>query len=76
MSIPYSKGWSATVDGQKAEILCGNYMFMAVPLTEGHHEIEFEYCSPGLKLGIAVSIASWAIFLIHIIRYRKRRYEK
>jgi len=76
MSIPYSKGWSATVDGQKAEILRGNYMFMAVPLTEGHHEVEFEYCSPGLKTGLLVSIVSVLVFISMLLYDRKNNRNK
>lgn len=76
MSIPYSKGWTATVDGQKAEILRGNYMFMAVPLTEGHHEVEFEYCSPGLKTGLLVSIVSVLVFISMLLYDRKNNRNK
>lgn len=73
MSIPYSKGWTATVDGKKVEILRGNYMFMAVPLSSGHHDIEFTYCSPGIKLGIVVSIISLVIFTALLIQDRVKK---
>lgn len=63
VSVPYSAGWSATVDGEKAEILRGNYMFMALPLSAGYHEIEFNYCSPGLKVGAVVSVISIAVLV-------------
>jgi len=65
VSVPYSKGWSAFVDGKKVEILRGNYMFMAIPLKSGHHEIELRYCSPGIKLGALVSLGS--IFLLVVL---------
>ncbi len=58
LSIPYSSGWSAKVDGQEVNILSGNYTFMALPLTAGHHDIEFTYCTPGLRAGIAVALLS------------------
>lgn len=73
ISIPYSKGWSAKVDGQPVEILRGNIMFMAIPLEAGYHEIEFYYFTPGLKLGIACSLTSGIIVAIMLIRNRKRR---
>lgn len=50
MSIPYSHGWTAKVDGQPVEILRGNIMFMALPLSAGHHELEFLYCTPGFEI--------------------------
>lgn len=73
MSIPHSKGWSATVDGEKVEILRGNYMFMAIPLSAGHHDIEFSYCSPGLKLGAGVSVISLGIVIGMLVIDRKKR---
>lgn len=77
MSIPYSKGWSATVDGQKTEILRGNYMFMAVPLTTGHHEIEFTYCSPGLKIGLSVFTISVVFLILQLLYFKKyKRWKK
>lgn len=75
MSIPYSKGWKASVDGKRTEILRGNYMFMVLPLTEGHHEIEFTYCSPGLKIGALFSAFSLCI-LTSLLLYDKRRKRK
>lgn len=72
MSIPYSKGWSAKVDGKPAEILRGNIMFMALPLEAGHHEIEFTYCTPGLRLGCLLSLFSVILLIVHYRRGRKR----
>lgn len=71
MSIPYSRGWSAKVDGQPMQILRGNIMFMALPLVSGHHEIEFTYCTPGLKIGIWITIISIIILVLCIFRDRK-----
>lgn len=73
MSIPYSKGWSAKVDGKPVEILRGNIMFMAIPLEAGYHEIEFTYFTPGLKLGIVCSLTSGIIVAAMLIRDRRRR---
>lgn len=73
MSIPYSKGWSAKVDGEPAEILRGNIMFMALPLKEGYHEVEFTYCTPGLRAGAAISVISFSILSLHIFLDRKKR---
>lgn len=76
MSIPFSKGWSAKVDGEPVEILRGNIMFMAIPLEAGYHEIEFNYFTPGLKLGIVCSLISGTIVVVMLIRNRKRRKAK
>lgn len=72
VSVPYSNGWSATVDGEKVEILRGNYMFMAIPLKTGHHEICFKYCSPGIRLGAVISVLSACIIAGMLFYDRKR----
>ncbi|MDO4343202.1 MAG: YfhO family protein [Eubacteriales bacterium] len=56
LSIPYDGGWSAYVDGKKQKILKANYMFSAVPLEAGRHEILLVYRTPGLGVGLALCI--------------------
>lgn len=72
VSIPYSREWSAMVDGEKTKILRGNYMFMAIPLKEGHHDIELSYCPPGIKTGIVISLFCVSIIVSMLIRDRKK----
>ncbi|WP_371298192.1 YfhO family protein [Paraeggerthella sp.] len=55
LSVPYSKGWTATVDGKPAEIKRANTAFMALELEPGHHEIELRYLTPGLREGMILS---------------------
>ena len=68
ISIPYSSGWKAKVDGKSTEILRGNTMFMAIPLTAGFHEIVLNYTTPGLVPGIVISVISFLLFLYFILR--------
>lgn len=72
LSIPYSKGWSAYVDGNKTEILRGNVMYMALPLEAGTHHIILKYRTPLLNAGCLVSVIAILIF-IGIIIMNKRR---
>lgn len=51
ISLPYSKGFTAYVDGEKAELKQANTMYMALELSEGEHEIKLVYCTPWLKEG-------------------------
>lgn len=51
-------GWRAVVDGRPAEVLRANYLFQAVRLAPGAHEVELVYEQPRLRLGGAVSGAS------------------
>ncbi len=73
VSVPYSKGWTATVDGEEAEILKGNYMFMCLPLTAGHHDVAFHYCTPGIKLGAVVSVASLCVVAGMLVCKRRKK---
>ncbi|MCI8992675.1 MAG: YfhO family protein [Eubacterium sp.] len=72
LSIPYSDGWTAFVDGKETDILKANYAFMALDLDAGEHEIELRYRTPGLKTGIAVSCAG-VVAVVLIVWFRKRK---
>ena len=73
VTVPNSSGWTATVDGKRKEILRGNFMFMALPLTEGTHDIVFTYCSPGIKAGLLISILSMVTVGGIYIRYHRKK---
>jgi uncharacterized membrane protein YfhO len=72
MTIPYSKGWSAYVDGEKTELLQANVMYMALPLEAGEHTIKLVYKSPLLKLGICISILAFLLFVCFVIFSEKQ----
>lgn len=55
LSLPYSKGWSAYVDGKKVDIIRANIAFSGIMLEPGHHEIQLSFCTPYLKMGILIS---------------------
>ena len=62
-SVPYESGWSATVNGQPAEILTVNVGFMAVKCpAEEDVSIRFDYETPGLRYGLYIS--GGALFLL------------
>ena len=77
LTIPYSEGWTAYVDGVKTPIEKVNVMFMGLRLTSGHHTITLRYETPGLRLGLLITCAGaallilWAI-LSHIARRRAK----
>lgn len=76
LSIPYSKGWSATVDGKKAELYQANIMYMGLPLKAGHHSIELRYETPGRRLGWMLTGGGVVIALSYgVVRRRKKSRE-
>ncbi len=67
-SVPYEKGWSATVNGKKVDISRANIGFMAVRAEGGlDNTIRFTYKTPGLLIGAIISIISIILFLIYRI---------
>ena len=72
VTIPYSDGWSAKVDGQNAKIYKANGMFMGIFMTPGEHKVELNYMTPGLKMGSVISLAGWAA--LAILALLRRRY--
>ncbi len=69
LSVPYSKGWSAYVDGEETQILKADTMYMALVLDEGEHNIELVYHTPYLKAGICLSALGFAGFAGYIVFY-------
>ncbi|MDD6893108.1 MAG: YfhO family protein, partial [Lactobacillus sp.] len=55
-SIPYSTGWTATVDGKKATLLRTNQAFVGLRLPAGTHHVVLHYHVPGLALGCKISL--------------------
>ncbi len=75
-SIPYSKGWSAYVDGEKADLIQADVMYMAVPVSAGEHTITLKYHTPGLKAGCIISLVSFIILLIYYLYTKKYKENK
>ncbi len=65
-SVPFDKGWSATVNGKPVEIEKVNSGFMAVKVDEGESRIRFTYITPGLTDGLEITAITAIIFLIYI----------
>ena len=72
LSIPYSKGWTAYVDGEKTTLLKANTMFMALPLSEGYHEIVLKYNTPGMLIGFILTLAGFVLFFVLLKKQLKR----
>ena len=62
ISIPYEKGWSATVNGHEVPVheLYGG--LLGIDVTAGANDIELHYMTPGLIPSAIISIASVAAF--------------
>ena len=75
-SIPYDKGWSVYIDGEKVQeddMLKIGQAMLGVNISRGSHTVEFEYNAPGLSLGIKISLFSMIILLILAFLNKRRR---
>lgn len=61
-------GWRASVDGAEVPILIANYLFRAVKVPPGSHEVTIEYEPNIFKIGIITSGLSFLI-LLSLISY-------
>lgn len=67
-------GWSAIVDGQVTPILHANYLFQAVKLTSGDHEIIISYRPKSFQAGSMVSAASIVgLIILALIGFQVKR---
>lgn len=67
-SVPYEEGWSATVNGQPAEIIQANVGFMAVACPAGENvDIRFDYETPGLMWGVRISLVGLLLILLYLL---------
>ena len=66
-SVPYEEGWTAYVNGEKATVEKVNVGFMAVLADSGVNEIEFVYTTPGLKLGVYISVLAIVVFIAYFV---------
>ena len=70
LSIPFSPGWKAYVDGKETGILRADLMYMAIPVRAGKHNIELRYETPLLKTGVIMGI--FGIIMLFVILYSIR----
>ena len=70
LSVPYSTGWHATVDGRDVELLRVNTAFMGLALEPGQHEVSLRYRTPGIAIGAALSVVGAVLLILILVRRR------
>lgn len=68
LTVPYERGWRATLDGERAELSPALGVLSAVELPAGEHRVELEYVPPGLRLGIGVTAVSLLALALYLVR--------
>lgn len=72
MSIPYDKGWTITINGEKKTYENVDNGLIGIKIGKGKNKIKLEYTTPGLKIGTIISILSLTSLGIYLIITRKR----
>ena len=67
LSIPYSTGWKAYVDGQETKTACADIMFLSLPVSAGEHDISLKYETPYLRAGACLTAAGFVMTILLIM---------
>lgn len=73
LSIPYSEGWTAYVDGEETELKEANTMYMALELPKGDHEIHLIYWTPYLRTGLCLTCIGVLCYIVLVLINRKKK---
>lgn len=63
-SVPFSKGFTATIDGCPVSIHKANLCMQALAIPAGKHSITVEYMPPGLKQGCGLSLLGLLLLML------------
>ena len=72
ITIPYSSGWKAYVDGEEQHIINSNDMYMAIEIPAGKHHVSLRYKTKGITAGfMATSVGIIALASYYVIKRRR-----
>ena len=72
-SIPYTKGWTITVNDISVEPELLYDCLMIIPLQEGNNNVVMKYNLPYLKEGIILSLSGIGAMIVYVLIYNKLR---
>ncbi|MBW7573754.1 YfhO family protein [Caproiciproducens faecalis] len=76
LPVTDDKGYTATVNGNQANIYSVLDSMMAIKLNKGKNEISVSYIPPGFQLGISLSVLGIVIFILFLILLKRGFYQK
>ncbi|VDG96097.1 Predicted membrane protein [Lysinibacillus sphaericus] len=73
MPIPFEKGWTAKVNGEKVSVLKANYAFSGIPIEAGKNTIEMSYRPPYFGASLIVSFLVLTGLFVWMIRKKRNK---
>jgi hypothetical protein len=73
MSENYYPSWKAYVDGKEAKIYRTDYLFRAIYLDQGSHQVRFVFDSVPYRIGKASTLLTCILLLVMFVFYMARR---
>lgn len=71
LAIPFSKGWSVYIDGEKADAFASGLKYIGVNIGEGTHTVEAEYRTPLILPGVVMTVLScFALLALFVVEYK------
>lgn len=76
-TIPLEEGWTATIDGEPAEILsAANETFICVKVPSGRHTIELKFKPAGMKTGFLLTACGVVLLALMIVISKLKKPQK
>lgn len=72
----YYPGWVATVDGVPVRVYRANYIFRAVQIWPGVHQVEFRYVPESFRRGFLITFAGTAILVLLLLELQLRLFSR
>ena len=76
LSIPYSKGWHAKIDGKDAPLFKTQICLTGMMIPPGEHKVELRYSTPYLRLGMLLSLLGLVLLVLLARKQFCRRDDK
>ena len=68
LSLLYSDGWSAEVDGAPVQLMRSNLCFTGFHVSEGAHHFKLTYSPPHIKQALVITLLCWFVFVLVLFR--------
>ncbi len=73
LPLPYEEGWTASVDGEGAQLLRTDLGFISIPVKAGEHSFMFTYHQPWMQVGVYVSIFSVILWTVLTVLQKREK---